>query len=300
MTSTRRSRFALVALLAAATIPACTHLSKRPRTAEVPPPSSLAADREASLAADLGSTTPPMDTKRVWERRSRRRPAALVVDHEIQLAAFTGGDLSPERQALTHLDLAVALESQGRDEDALHEYGRATSAFEEIRRLRGDAAERSRFHRKIARAYDRLGHSKEADEHFAEAKRLAPKDPKAWNDSGYSAYLHGRWGVAVEDLTQALRLDPADPRILNNLGLALAAAGDPKALEMLTKAGGPAAGLANLAYIEAASGRLEAATQHYRASLDARPDLETAKLALPALQRMLADVRDPETVRATR
>ena len=61
--------------------------------------------------------------------------------------------------------------------------------------------------------------------HYQKALKLSPKDPKVWNDVGYSYYLQGRWPDAERALKTAAKLAPDDERIRINLGLTLAAAG---------------------------------------------------------------------------
>ena len=296
---------ATAALLAA--LPACVETPRRAEAQQVPAPTTYAggSDTSSTASATAGnnesSTTPPIVTassprraRRFFGNRARRDPIPNVgpsIDGQVFQTGGHEPQLSPERVASTHLDLAFAFEAQNRYEDAVQEYGKAVKAFESIRRLRGGVAERSSLQRRIGRAYDNLGRAEDAVAHFAEAKRLTPKDPAVWNDSGYSAYLQGRWTEAADDLRRAVALDPANPRFLTNLGLALAAAGEPRALEYLTKAGGPAAGHANLAFIEAASGHLDKAADHYRASLAAQPDLEPARLALQQLEPKIAESR---------
>ena len=41
-----------------------------------------------------------------------------------------------------------------------------------------------------------LGRFAQAETHYQKALKLSPKDPKIWNDAGYSYYLQGRWADA--------------------------------------------------------------------------------------------------------
>jgi Flp pilus assembly protein TadD len=188
-----------------------------------------------------------------------------------------------------HYDLARALETQGQFEPALGEYQKVVEAFPSTTKLRGDAPSRAKLHRRVAAALDRLGKFDEARDHYRSAKRLAPKDPDVWNDSGYSHYLQGRWDDAESDLKKAVSLDPANPRILTNLGLTLAASGRVEpAVETLTKAGGPASAHANVAYVLAANGKFEDALKHYRSALAIQPDMPAVRDALARVERRIS------------
>jgi len=66
--------------------------------------------------------------------------------------------------------------------------------------------------------------------------------------------------------------------------LALAAAGKTdEALAALSKAGGPAAGNANLAYLLASLGKTDEARKHYHAALRLQPEMAPAREALARL-----------------
>ena len=116
-----------------------------------------------------------------------------------------------------------------------------------------------------------------------------PKDPKTWNDAGYSYYLQGRWADAEQALKTAVRLAPDDERIRTNLGLTLAAEGRTKeALPLLSQSNGEAVGHVNLGYLLAASGQLDLARQQYETALVLRPDLTVARRALAQLDHKQA------------
>ena len=98
-------------------------------------------------------------------------------------------------------------------------------------------------HRRMAGALDRLGRFAQAEVHYQKALKLSPRDPKVWNDAGYSYYLQGRWPDAERALKTAAKLAPDDERIRINLGLALAAAGKTdEAFPLLSQSTGDANG----------------------------------------------------------
>jgi Tfp pilus assembly protein PilF len=188
---------------------------------------------------------------------------------------------TPRQQFQVHIDFGRAFESQGSLDAAIHEYQDALSVVESRRRGSFRAADEALAHRRIASALDRLGRFAQAETHYQKALKLSPKDPKIWNNAGYSYYLQGRWSDAERALNTAARLAPEDERIRTNLGLTLAAQGHSQAaLPLLSRANGEAIGHANLGYLLASSGDLELARQQYEIALAMRPDLDIARRAL--------------------
>ena len=111
----------------------------------------------------------------------------------------------------------------------------------------------------------------QAEVHYQQALRAAPKDPKVWNDAGYSYYLQGRWSDAEKALRTAAGLAPDDERIRINLGLALAAAGKTaEAFPLLSQSSSDATGHANLGYLLAATGQFDLARRQYETALALR------------------------------
>jgi Tfp pilus assembly protein PilF len=196
-------------------------------------------------------------------------------------------ELEPAEAFSAQLDVARAQEAQGNLEAAVALYQKALEApAGHKQRGRAPASQRALAHRRMAADLDRLGRFAQAETHYREALKLAPNDPKVWNDAGYSYYLQGRWEESLRSLRTAARLAPDDARIQTNLGLCLAASGKTdEALEALTRAGGPAVGEANLAFILAAAGKRAEARTHYEAALRIQPDLEPARAALAQLDR---------------
>jgi Flp pilus assembly protein TadD len=195
--------------------------------------------------------------------------------------------LTPEKAFEAHIDLGRASEGQKRHGDAVSHYRRAL----ELAGSRGaDARGRQALaHRKLAGALDRQGKLAESAPHHEAALKLAPGDPKTWNDAGYSAYLRGDLAAAEERLRQAAKLAPDDPLIQNNLGLALGAAGRREAAAgAFSRAVGPAAAHANLGYILAATGSRDAARDEYQQVLTYRPGDERARSALDQIARAAA------------
>ncbi len=222
---------------------------------------------------------------------SENRPSSTSATADLSTVASQPMPKITSKQIFgTHIDLGRILESKGELEAAEASYRQATQL--EKRRL--NAEQRALAYRKLAVVLDRQGKFDESEPNHQEALRLGPKDPKVWNDAGYSAYLRGDWDLAIERLQRAARLDSDDPRILTNLGLATAASGNTeKALEQLTRATGSGAAHANLGYILAASGREEEALQHYTLAAEQAPNLQVARDALARLNAPLSSTTEP-------
>jgi Flp pilus assembly protein TadD len=204
-----------------------------------------------------------------------------------------------DRQAFqVHIDFGRVFESQGNFEAALLEYQEALTVVETKRRGSLGPADSALAHRRIAAAHDRLGRFAQAEVHYQKALALSPKDPRVWNDVGYSYYLQGRWPDAERALKMAAKLAPDDERVRVNLGLALAAAGKTsEAFPLLAHSAGDATGHANLGYLLAATGQFDLARRQYETALALRPDMELPRRALARLDRQQ---QTPDTPVATK
>ncbi len=202
-----------------------------------------------------------------------------------------------ERQKFqVHVDFGKIFEAQGNLDGALQEYRDALKVAEGRGRGQLTAADEALAHRRIASALDRQGQFRQSEPHYQKAMKLAPRDPKVWNDAGYSYYLQGRWAEAERALRTALKLAPDDARVRTNLGMALAATGKAEeALPLLSTNQGDAIGHANLGYLLASTGQYERARQEYQAALSMRPDLTLARRALAQLDRQEHGVASPPT-----
>jgi len=195
-------------------------------------------------------------------------------------------DVTQDQRIHVHLDFGRVFESQGNYEAALAEYQQGLAACEHRGIGRTRSADEALAHRRIGNALDRLGRFAQAEVHYKKALRLSPRDPKIWNDAGYSYYLQGRWTDAERTLKTGSRLAPEDVKLKTNLGLTLAAAGRTKeALPLLSQYSGDAIGHANLGYLLAATGQIELARQQYLQALALRPSLDLARRALAQLDR---------------
>ena len=198
------------------------------------------------------------------------------------------------QQFQVHIDFGRAFEAQGNLDAAIKEYQDALTVTENKRRGPFRPADSALAHRRIGSAMDRQGRFPQAETHYKTALKLSPKDPKTWNDAGYSYYLQGRWDDAERALKTAVRLAPDDERIRTNLGLTLAAEGrTAEALPLLSQSNGEAIGHTNLGYLLAATGQLDLARQQYEAALALRPDLTVARRALAQIDHKQALAQSP-------
>jgi Flp pilus assembly protein TadD len=204
-------------------------------------------------------------------------------------------DATQDQRIHVHLDFGRVFENQGNFEAALMEYQQGLAACERKGIGRSRSADEALAHRRIGNALDRLGRFPQAEMHYKKAIRLSSRDPKIWNDAGYSFYLQGRWADAERTFKTGLRFAPEDVKIKTNLGLTLAAAGRTReALPILSQYSGDAIGHANLGFLLAATGQVELARQQYLQALALRPSLVLARRALTELDR----AQDAEAVAA--
>ena len=167
-----------------------------------------------------------------------------------------------------HLDFGQISKAQGNLDAAVLEYQDALTVAESRGRDGFRPADQALAHRRMAGAFDRLGKFAQAEVHYKKAVGLSPKDPKIWNDAGYSYYLQGRLTDAERTLKTAMKLSPDDERIRVNLGLTLAALGrTEEAQPLLSVSNGDAIGHANLGYLLAASGQFDLARRQYETAL---------------------------------
>jgi Flp pilus assembly protein TadD len=192
-----------------------------------------------------------------------------------------------DRQSFqVHIDFGRVFEAQGNFDGAVLEYQDAITFLETRKRGPFQPGDRALAHRRMAGALDRLGRFAQAEVHYQKALKFSPKDPKVWNDAGYSYYLQSRWSDAEKALRTAAKLAPDDERIRINLGLTLAAAGKTsEALPLLSLSSGDPSGHANLGYLLAATGQFDLARRQYETALAMRPDMELARRALARLDR---------------
>lgn len=257
-----------VALWIALLTSGCVGVPKRPASPDPPPPQAPQNSAPAG-ALDLAQN----------ERDGQNEPRAKA---------------TPRQKFQVHIEFGRIFESQGNYDAAIKEYQDALTVLQERRHGGLNPSDEALAHRRIGGAMDKLGRFAQAEVHYKKALKLSHKDPRIWNDAGYSYYLQGRFAEAETALKTALKLAPDDERIRTNLGLALAAAGrSQEALPLLSRSTGDAIGHANLGYLLAATGQLDLARQQYETALALRPDLTLARRALVQLDRQQSGAESP-------
>jgi Flp pilus assembly protein TadD len=197
-------------------------------------------------------------------------------------------EVTQDQRVKVHLDFGKVFETQGNYEAALLEYQEGLTAAEARGIGRTRSHDEALAHRRMGNALDRMGRFAQAEVHYKKSLKLSPKDPRIWNDAGYSYYLQGRWADAERTLKTAAKLAPEDQKIKTNLGLVVAAAGRPQeAFKLLSQYSGDAVGHANLGYLLAATGQVSLARDQYLQALALQPSLSLAQRALAQLDRAL-------------
>jgi tetratricopeptide (TPR) repeat protein len=110
-----------------------------------------------------------------------------------------------------HNNLGAALEKQGRLEEAIDHYLQAL-------RINPDFAE---AHNNLGNALDKQGRTEEAIDHYLQALQINPENEKAHYNVGVALDKQGRTEEAIDHYSQALRINPKYTKVYNNLGVAL-------------------------------------------------------------------------------
>ena len=101
-----------------------------------------------------------------------------------------------------HINLGVALELEGKLDEAIAEY-RAAEAI---------TPGRYQIHHNLGDCFARQGKLTEAFAEYREAVRLNPQEPELHNSLGIALNDLGRYDEALVEFTNAAQLSPTDPR----------------------------------------------------------------------------------------
>jgi len=77
-------------------------------------------------------------------------------------------------------------------------------------------------HLGLARLFDKADNHEQALARFAQALKLASRDPDLWHEVGMYHARHKEWGSALEHLKRASELDPENRQIVKSYALGLA------------------------------------------------------------------------------
>ncbi len=185
--------------------------------------------------------------------------AAALVSNRSLLSADT-------MRAITENNLATALQSDGRREEAITHYRRAISI---------DASYAPAYNN-LGTALRASGRLPDAIVEYQRALRLRPDFPSAHYNLGNALLADGTPDGAIRHFREALRSSPASVEVHNNLGLALAARGDLESAVAqfrvaLSLDADSAQAHSNLGNALASQGANEPALVHLRRAIDLAP-----------------------------
>lgn len=182
-----------------------------------------------------------------------------------------------KRQFEVKFDLAQVAEREGQLRKAADQYAA----------LLEKQPKNAQLHHRLGVVKVRLGEREEGLEHLRKAHDLKPGDPAILNDLGFACLESGELDEAEKYLREALSINANDRRTINNLGLCAAHSGRiDEAFRYFRRVGGEAEAHANLGYILAQMGDIEAAMQHYHQALSLDPQMRSAAEALIQLSRL--------------
>lgn len=169
--------------------------------------------------------------------------------------------------AVAHNNLGNALSTQGKLEEAIAHYSEAL-------RLKPDYA---KAHNNLGNALARQGKLEDAVGRYREALRINPDYADAHNNLGAALARQGALDEAIAHFSEARRINPSSPDVYNNLGGALANQGKlQEAVALYADAirldPRNAAAHKNLAAVLAQQGKLKEAIAHYDEAVRTAPD----------------------------
>ena len=172
---------------------------------------------------------------------------------------------------VSHNNLGLALEEQGRTAEAIDHYLQAL-------RIKPDLKE---AHNNLGLALEKQGRTAEAIDHYLQALRIKPDYAEAHNNLGLALEKQGRTAEAVDHYLQALRIKPDFEKAHNNLGNALEKQGRTEEavdhyLQALRIKPDYAEAHFNLGIALKNEGRTEEAIDHYLQALQIKPDYAEA------------------------
>ena len=118
--------------------------------------------------------------------------------------------IKPENET-TLINLGVALQAQGHTDDAIQH-------FLEALRIKPDSEE-GNFN--LGNAYKKKGQMDNAIRYYREALRINPENEKIHTNLGFALQTKGRLDDAIKHYQEALRIKPEDEKAHNNMAIAL-------------------------------------------------------------------------------
>jgi tetratricopeptide (TPR) repeat protein len=142
-----------------------------------------------------------------WKQLSYWENSIRLFEHALEVAPCN---------AVSHNNLANALEVLGRVDDAIKHYRKALG-------FKNDYFE---AHSNLATALEKIGRTDEAIQHYIEALRITPDFEQGHYNLANLLEKIGRTDQAIQHYGEALRIEPNFDKAHNNLGVALLHTGD--------------------------------------------------------------------------
>jgi Flp pilus assembly protein TadD len=181
----------------------------------------------------------------------------------------------------TRLDFAQVHEKEGN----------LRKAEQQLRELHAQHPGDARATHRLGVVLTRLGQIDEGLLLLEEANLSQPGDADVLTDLGYAYVLRGDLDQAEELLRAALAASPRNRRTINNLAIAVGYAGRfDESLALFRQAGSEAEARANLAYVRAQRGEVDAAITEYSRALSQDPGLRPAAEAMVQLAQVQHEV----------
>jgi Tfp pilus assembly protein PilF len=159
--------------------------------------------------------------------------------------------------------------------------GNLRKAEQNYRDLLKDKPTDPRYSHRLGIVQIRLGEREEGIALLEKAAELKPNDAAILNDLGFAQLEGGEIEQAERNFRAALAVRANDPRTINNLGMCAGLDGRlDEAYGYFRRVGSEAQAQANLGYVLAQSGDVNAAMERYNRALSHDPEMKTAAEAL--------------------
>jgi tetratricopeptide (TPR) repeat protein/4-amino-4-deoxy-L-arabinose transferase-like glycosyltransferase len=261
-----RYRFPLVPFLV---LFASAGLSSIPRLVRETPPAQAARVAVAVSAVAVFVNWPILSADRMQAISDTNLAAALQSEGRLDEA------IDRYRRAIVHkTDYAPAYNNMGTALRANGKLGAAIAAYHRALLLQPDFAD---AHYNLANAFFAEQKMDAAIDHFTRAMQSVPGTVDVHNNLGVALAATGRSDAAIVQFQEALRLDPASAKTHRNLGNALASRGaTADALDHLQRAAqldpGDGQGRYDLGSALLEARRFSDAVDQFRAALELTPD----------------------------
>jgi Tfp pilus assembly protein PilF len=202
-------------------------------------------------------------------------PKATPVAANLESSVSRGAtELSEARSAELSLAMARELERNGRNQEAVPYYERASAMH----------VDQPWIAHRLALLYDHAGDDEHAAAKYRAATEAEPRNADVWNDQGAFHYARGEWELAESDLRRATKLNPHHERAWGNLALVLAQQERyEESYFAFSKIVGAAEAHSNVGILQAQHGQIDEARKSLRKALELQSGLRQAQVVLARL-----------------